>query len=131
MQVQPTARHSRPAFAMPVERGERRDALLELNCVDGAVVQPGAHPGRAGPVGCGVRVDGRCRVDGAPIEWCEPFGVVGMFAVFNALVSGMAGVSLFNLGAMLNYLVSLCGHTPRESMACRWSSRQSRSASRR
>jgi len=31
----------------------------------------------------------------------------GVFAVFVALLSGVAGVSLFNLGAMFNYLVSL------------------------
>lgn len=31
----------------------------------------------------------------------------GVFAVFAALMSGVAGVSLFNLGAMFNYLVSL------------------------
>ena len=34
-------------------------------------------------------------------------GPWGIFAVFSALVLGVAGVSLFSLGAMFNYLVSL------------------------
>jgi glycosyltransferase involved in cell wall biosynthesis len=34
-------------------------------------------------------------------------GPWGIFAVFSAAVAGVAGVSLFNLGAMFNYLVSL------------------------
>jgi glycosyltransferase involved in cell wall biosynthesis len=34
-------------------------------------------------------------------------GPLGVFAVFSALVIGVAGVSLFSLGAMFNYLVSL------------------------
>jgi sterol desaturase/sphingolipid hydroxylase (fatty acid hydroxylase superfamily) len=34
-------------------------------------------------------------------------GAVGYFTVFTALVFGVAGVSLFTLGAMFNYLVSL------------------------
>jgi glycosyltransferase involved in cell wall biosynthesis len=39
-------------------------------------------------------------------------GAWGVFAVFNALVFGVAGVSLFNLGAMFNYLVSLFQKRP-------------------
>jgi hypothetical protein len=34
-------------------------------------------------------------------------GALGYFTVFTALVFGVAGVSLFTLGAMFNYLVSL------------------------
>ena len=36
----------------------------------------------------------------------------GVFAVFAGLISGVAGVSLFNLGAMFNYLVSLFQKQP-------------------
>jgi len=39
-------------------------------------------------------------------------GPWGVFAVFNALVFGVAGVSLFNLGAMFNYLVTLFQKRP-------------------
>ncbi len=39
-------------------------------------------------------------------------GPWGVFAVFNALVFGVAGVSLFNLGAMFNYLVTLFQKQP-------------------
>ncbi len=37
-------------------------------------------------------------------------GPWGIFAVFSALVLGVTGVSLFSLGAMFNYLVSLFQH---------------------
>ena len=36
----------------------------------------------------------------------------GVFAVFSALLFGVAGVSLFSLGAMFNYLVSLFHNKP-------------------
>jgi hypothetical protein len=39
-------------------------------------------------------------------------GPWGVFAVFSGLVLGVTGVSLFNLGAMFNYLVSLFQKRP-------------------
>jgi hypothetical protein len=39
-------------------------------------------------------------------------GPLGIFAVFGALVLGVTGVSLFSLGAMFNYLVSLFQKRP-------------------
>ncbi len=42
----------------------------------------------------------------------EQLGAWGVFAVFTALVFGVTGVSVFNLGAMFNYLVALLQQHP-------------------
>ncbi len=42
----------------------------------------------------------------------ETLGPAGVFGVFAALVFGVAGVSIFALGAAFNYLVSLFHHRP-------------------
>ena len=49
---------------------------------------------------------------GARIAGVDTLGPTGVFGVFAALVFGVAGVSIFALGAAFNYLVSLFHHRP-------------------
>ena len=46
------------------------------------------------------------------LQGVTSLSALGIFAVFTAVVLGVVGVSLFTLGAMFNYLVSLFYHQP-------------------
>lgn len=49
---------------------------------------------------------------GLRLQGITQLGPLGVFALFGALVLGVAGVSIFSLGSTFNYLVSLFRHQP-------------------
>ncbi len=68
--------------------------------------------GIVGLAGVGVAVAVALGLVGARLAGVDTLGPTGVFAVFAALIFGVAGVSLFALGAAFNYLVSLFHHRP-------------------
>jgi hypothetical protein len=68
--------------------------------------------GIIGLAGVGVAVAVVLGLVGARIAGIDTLGPTGVFSVFAALVFGVAGVSIFALGAAFNYLVSLFHHRP-------------------
>lgn len=63
--------------------------------------------GLAGLAGIAVAIAVALGLAIARLNGVESLGPVGVLAVFSALVCGVAGVSVFALGAAFNYLVSL------------------------
>ena len=68
--------------------------------------------GLIGLAGIGVAVAVALGLVAARVGGTETLGPTGVFAVFAALVFGVAGVSVFALGAAFNYLVSLFHRRP-------------------
>ena len=69
--------------------------------------------GALGLAGVAFAAAGRRRADGAPPERCErTWGRGACLPSSTRLVFGVTGVSLFNLGAMFNYLVTLFQKRP-------------------
>jgi glycosyltransferase involved in cell wall biosynthesis len=68
--------------------------------------------GAAGLIGVGFAVAVAAVLVSLRLSGVNHLGPWGVFAVFSGLVLGVGGVSLFNLGAMFNYLVSLFQKRP-------------------
>jgi hypothetical protein len=68
--------------------------------------------GIVGLAGVGVALAVALGLVGARIAGVDTLGPTGVFSVFAALIFGVAGVSIFALGAAFNYLVSLFHHRP-------------------
>ncbi len=68
--------------------------------------------GTLGSIGVGIALAVVAVLVGLRLSGVTHLGPWGVFAVYNSLVLGVAGVSLFNLGAMFNYLVSLFQKRP-------------------
>jgi glycosyltransferase involved in cell wall biosynthesis len=68
--------------------------------------------GMIGLAGIGVAVAVAVGLIVARLAGVDTLGPGGVFGVFAALVFGVAGVSIFALGAAFNYLVSLFHHRP-------------------
>lgn len=68
--------------------------------------------GLAGLAGIGLALAVALGLVIARLNGVESLGPVGVLAVFSALVFGVAGVSVFALGAAFNYLVSLFHKRP-------------------
>ena len=68
--------------------------------------------GIVGLAGIGVALAVALGLVAARLGGVDTLGPTGVFGVFAALVFGVAGVSIFALGAAFNYLVSLFHHRP-------------------
>ncbi len=68
--------------------------------------------GIVGLAGIGVALAVAVGLIAARLGGVDTLGPTGVFGVFAALVFGVAGVSIFALGAAFNYLVSLFHHRP-------------------
>jgi glycosyltransferase involved in cell wall biosynthesis len=91
-----------------------RDGVKFLATILGTVLSynPVRILGFAGLLGCAIA---GCVVVGlvvARLRGYTSLGPLGTYAVFAAMVSGVAGVSIFSLGASFNYFVSLFHKRP-------------------